>query len=430
MQLAQRKAIQPHRWRLFAWVAGITAFCLLVGAGGAAAALRFDEKHSNVLFEGVKVEDVPIDGMQFAAAKQRLLKEFDEPLDRPLPVRVEGRVFQTTPRKLGVSSDVLDVYRKAVSIQSEMPLLQRVWHRLSGKPVDKEFNVTFNYDEKKVDAFIDQIAKAVDKPAKDATLSVTDAGLKISEPVPGYALDKKTARETLSTVVVSPGISAELQGKVVKPAVTKESFKDILVVKVGENKLYHYKGEELLKVYGVATGLEEFPTPIGKFKIVNKRFMPTWVNPAKAPGKWGFNLPAKIPAGPGNPLGTRAMDLNSPGIRIHGTYADKSIGYNASHGCVRMRIADVEELFDRVGVGTQVIIMRAGPLRPIPAQVQGAQTEPLAEADGTAVPGVGTAPPPPPPAAPAPAAAPSPTPPAVPGVPAPPAGQGPIVPGA
>lgn len=55
MQLAQRKVIHPRKWRLFAWVAGITVCCLLVGAGGAAAALRFDEKHSKVLFEGVKV---------------------------------------------------------------------------------------------------------------------------------------------------------------------------------------------------------------------------------------------------------------------------------------------------------------------------------------------------------------------------------------
>jgi len=63
-----------------------------------------------------------------------------------------------------------------------------------------------------------------------------------------------------------------------------------------------------------------------------------------------------IAPGPGNPLGTRAIYLNAPGIRIHGTYSSSSIGTYASHGCIRMYIADSEELFDLVDTGTRVII--------------------------------------------------------------------------
>ena len=71
--------------------------------------------------------------------------------------------------------------------------------------------------------------------------------------------------------------------------------------------------------------------------------------------------PAKIvllPPGPGNPLGTRAMYLNAPGIRIHGTYDDASIGTYASHGCVRMHIPDAEWMFNTVDIGTPVLIIR------------------------------------------------------------------------
>ena len=105
----------------------------------------------------------------------------------------------------------------------------------------------------------------------------------------------------------------------------------------------------------MATGqLGIYPTPQGHFAIVAKRINPTWVNPAK--DTWGAGEPDFIPPGPDNPLGTRAMDLSAPGIRIHGTPADSSIGHYASHGCIRMHIWEAEDLFNRVEVGTPVII--------------------------------------------------------------------------
>ena len=78
------------------------------------------------------------------------------------------------------------------------------------------------------------------------------------------------------------------------------------------------------------------------------------MNPA--PTGWGAGEPATIPPGPGNPLGTRALYLNAPGIRIHGTYDTASVGTYASHGCIRMTISDSEDLYPRVPVGTTVLI--------------------------------------------------------------------------
>jgi L,D-transpeptidase ErfK/SrfK len=69
-------------------------------------------------------------------------------------------------------------------------------------------------------------------------------------------------------------------------------------------------------------------------------------------------MPASIPPGPGNPLGTRAMSLNASGILIHGTYASYSVGTYASHGCIRMLLSDVEALYPQVPVGTPVLIHR------------------------------------------------------------------------
>ncbi|MDQ3981917.1 MAG: L,D-transpeptidase, partial [Actinomycetota bacterium] len=71
------------------------------------------------------------------------------------------------------------------------------------------------------------------------------------------------------------------------------------------------------------------------------------------------------PPGPGNPLGLRAINWTAPAIRFHGTSALYSLGYNASHGCVRMSNEDVIELYDMIDVGTPIVSVVAGPFRPL-----------------------------------------------------------------
>lgn len=127
----------------------------------------------------------------------------------------------------------------------------------------------------------------------------------------------------------------------------------ILIVK-NRFKLYLYKHGKVFKTYPVAVGQPGYPTPSGDWRIVNKRYMPTWINPHLP---WSASMPHEIGPGPSNPLGTRAMDLSASGIRIHGTPASWSIGSPASHGCIRMYLSDAEEIFDLVAVGTPVDIV-------------------------------------------------------------------------
>lgn len=139
--------------------------------------------------------------------------------------------------------------------------------------------------------------------------------------------------------------------------VTVETLKYLLGyirIDVSERKLYLYSGDgQLVKTYGVAVGMPAHPTPIGTFRIITKQKNPVWNPPDSA---WAAGM-GPIPPGPGNPLGTRWMGLNSPGIGMHGTPAPSSIGTAASHGCIRMKIPDAEDLFDRVFVGTPVQIV-------------------------------------------------------------------------
>lgn len=374
-----------RRFQLLTWVAGLVSFVLVVGVGGAAAAVRMESANTKVSLNGLAVGGIDLAGLDKAAATKKLHGRFEAPLDTPINISLDGQLLQsTTRRELGASTNVDEVYARAVRLHQDIPSYKRLWYRITGMSLGHNFKVETRVDEGKAAGIVAKLAEAVNKAPVDASVSAVGGTPKIGDGIPGFALDEKAAIQVLQDASRKGAAAIALSGKPVAPAVTRENFKDVLIVKVGENKLYHYDGERLVKVYDVATGLPRYPTPIGQFKITQKRFRPTWVNPAKGPGQWGAKLPAKIGPGPGNPLGTRALNLNSPGIRIHGTTAENSMGYNASHGCIRMRMSDVEELFDLVEVGTPVIIQSAGPARLMPSPPKAPTIQDLVESNGIA----------------------------------------------
>jgi lipoprotein-anchoring transpeptidase ErfK/SrfK len=125
-----------------------------------------------------------------------------------------------------------------------------------------------------------------------------------------------------------------------------------IVVDRGANTLTLYRMGDVVKTYNVATGSPEYPTPAGDFEIQTMQENPTWTPPDSA---WAKDAEV-IPPGPDNPLGTRWMAINGT-VGIHGTNNPASIGYSVSHGCIRMRIPDVEELFSMVEIGTPVTVL-------------------------------------------------------------------------
>ena len=133
-----------------------------------------------------------------------------------------------------------------------------------------------------------------------------------------------------------------------------------IVIKRASNRLVLYrpggpKGMKVARRFGVATGQASYPTPLGSYEIVTKQRDPWWRPPDS---DWAEGA-EPIPPGPGNPLGTRWMGLSAPAVGIHGTPDAASIGYSASHGCIRMLVPQAEWLFDRVKEGTPVYILDA-----------------------------------------------------------------------
>jgi lipoprotein-anchoring transpeptidase ErfK/SrfK len=125
-----------------------------------------------------------------------------------------------------------------------------------------------------------------------------------------------------------------------------------IVVDLGDLKLYLYRGGKLVKSYSVAAGSSAYPTPTGSYVVTSKIMNPTWYPPNS---DWAKDA-EPIPPGIANPLGTRWIGTSAPGVGIHGTPDDSSIGSYASHGCIRMHIWEVEDLYERVVIGMPVII--------------------------------------------------------------------------
>jgi lipoprotein-anchoring transpeptidase ErfK/SrfK len=177
--------------------------------------------------------------------------------------------------------------------------------------------------------------------------SVARTGIKVDRPVTVARIVRSLRDPDRPLVHVS--------AHAVAPTKLPGDFGPIVVIRRGINELLLYDGPTLVRTFRVATGRAQYPTPTGRWEIVDMQYNPWW-RPPDSPWAQGLK---PIPPGPGNPLGTRWMGLNAAGVGIHGTPDAASIGYSASHGCIRMQIPDAEWLFGHVSVGTPVFIVDA-----------------------------------------------------------------------
>jgi lipoprotein-anchoring transpeptidase ErfK/SrfK len=324
-------------------------------AGAAFAGYRYDRARANRFLPGVHIAGVDVGGMSRLQAERALAGTASAILDRSIGVTAGTHSWKVSPRTLGTRVDVTGAVDRAMAASNAYAWPARLYHRLLNKPVVLNVALPVSYDDAAMSSFVHQAAGQVSGAPRDATLDFVDGRLIRQHARVGQTLRTTPATSALVALVKGTGSSITLPVVTVKPKVTDKSLGLTILVRISQNKLYLYRGLKLIKTYQVATGqLGIFPTPQGHFEVINKVENPTWINPA--PHGWGAGEPAQIGPGPGNPLGTRAMYLSAPGIRIHGTPDDASIGHWASHGCIRMHIPESEQLFNIVQIGTPVII--------------------------------------------------------------------------
>ena len=154
------------------------------------------------------------------------------------------------------------------------------------------------------------------------------------------------------------GTEVVIPGRFILPEGPREG----VVVNVAEMRLYFYPPTEegetpRVETYPIAVGRMDWKTPLGETRITEKVKDPAWYPPAsirREHAEAGDPLPSVVPPGPDNPMGTRKMRLGIPGYLIHGTNKPEGVGMRVTHGCIRMLPEDIESLFPRLPIGTQV----------------------------------------------------------------------------
>lgn len=282
---------------------------------------------------GVRVAGVRVAGLAPADAVAAVRAAFR----RPLPVAVDRTLVELDPAKIASAYVATAVARARIAAPgTDVRLVVAV----NGAPLR---------------AWLATVRKRVDRAPVDARVQLRDGRPYLSAARPGRALSTALlAEKVVAALKANTRLTVRMRAAPVAPGIAVSTTAETIVISRSINRLYLYDQAKLVRMFPVATGQSVYPTPLGVWHIVIKEKNPWWYPPVQ--DSWAKGL-KPVPPGPSNPLGTRWMGLNSPGIGIHGTDEPGSIGYSASHGCIRMHVPDAEWLYDHVGVGTTVYIL-------------------------------------------------------------------------
>jgi lipoprotein-anchoring transpeptidase ErfK/SrfK len=330
----------------------------LAGLGGAVYA--YDASHEETIAEGVRVAGIDVGGLTAAQAHARLRSDILLPLRRPIVVRRGERTWTLGWREARIAADLDSTVDQAVAASRSGNLLTRTLRDLTGKREDADLEPTVHFSRAAVIRLLDRIRKAIDREPVDAEVAISAAGVRPTPSRPGRAVRASELHRDIRAAIVTPDADREFVARArrVKPKVATSDLGDrygtILIVKRDAFRLELYKRLRLAKAYPIAVGKAGLETPAGRYTIQNKAIDPAWHVPDS---DWAGKLRGKvIPGGaPDNPIKARWLGVYD-GVGVHGTADDASIGSRASHGCIRMHIPDVEELYDEVPVGAPIYI--------------------------------------------------------------------------
>ena len=309
--------------------------CLLLIAGLLTASAAAAADTPTTIPVGVTIAGVQVGGLAPDVATATVEQGFE----LPLQLKVGTTTVLVTPNVLGAT-----------------PVIDKAIERALTAEPNSAIPLGVTVEPGAVAHFVGTLAQRFDRPAADAKVYLRNLRPWLSTERPGRKLVQRTAVHDINVALTDATRQpVVLVTTAVKPKVTRRNFGPVIVIRRSSNQLMLYDGVKYVRFFAVATGQSIYPTPLGRFAIVVKWRNPWWY-PPNSPWAQGQK---PIPPGPNNPLGTRWMGLSAPGVGIHGTPSDASIGYSVSHGCIRMHIPEAEWLFNHVEVGTTVFIVAA-----------------------------------------------------------------------
>jgi lipoprotein-anchoring transpeptidase ErfK/SrfK len=328
----------------------------------AAAMFAYDHSRRDRIAKGVTIAGVPVGGLSKADARAKLDRDLISELNKPVKIHSGSHSWTLSARRAGVTVDAANMVSQAVEASREGSIFTRTVRGLTGGSVHREIPLVLSYSHGSIRKLTAQIRTTVNRAPRDATVTPGGEGLEQVPSAAGLTVENRKLAVRIQHALVARGgarsISVPARG--VKPAVTTaqlaEKYPAYIVVNRDEFKLRFYEHLKLAKTYDVAVGMEGLETPAGLHHIEWEQVDPPWYVPKKA---WAGKLAGTVvPPGPDDPLKARFMSIEG-GAGIHGIDPSEydSIGHDASHGCVRMRIPDVIALYEKSPVGTPVYII-------------------------------------------------------------------------
>jgi lipoprotein-anchoring transpeptidase ErfK/SrfK len=335
-------------------VAGVVVLVL-----GAVAAYAYDSSQKDKIADGVTVGGVDVGGMDEAEAEQEVRRQLLGPLRHSLRVGYDGRHWELSGKALKVHASIATAVEQALSKSRDGGLPGRLVRYVTGGSLDEQVPADVTYSHSAVNRFVRHVAAAVDREARDATVEPSPDSLAVVRAKNGRKLRDVLLTRQLEAAVLNAGADHTIAARThfTKPEVTTKevaaAYPSYLTLDRGTFTLRLWKHLKLAKTYTVAVGQEGLETPEGLYHIQEKEENPSWHVPNSA---WAGDLAGQvIPPGPEDPIKARWLGIFE-GAGIHGTEETWSLGSAASHGCVRMSIPDVIELYPQVEVGTPIYI--------------------------------------------------------------------------
>lgn len=339
----------------------IIAASLAVLIVGAAALYLYDHGQRDTIAKGVKIAGIDVGGMSAKTAREKVRSELRSRLQQPIVVAYGKRRFTLHPATAKVGYDVQATVDEAIARSREGNIIGRSWRSLTGGTINANLAPKVTYSRQTVNRFVDGVVKELNRPPQDASLNYTASGLERVPGRDGLAINTTQLRNGVLFDIENQRYEGVLRpvAQRTRPKVTTSQlarkYPRVIIINRSDFTLTLYKNLKHFKSYGIAVGQAGLESPPGLHQVENKQVDPAWNVPNEA---WAGSLAGQvIPGGaPDNPLKARWIGF-FPGDGIHGTADDASIGSAASHGCIRMHVPDVEDLYDRVEVGDPVYVI-------------------------------------------------------------------------
>lgn len=324
------------------------AVCPVLLAGDVSAFGRFPQ--------GARIADLPVGGLTKPEALELCRAKLSSTAAAPLSLEVDGERWSVRAAEVGFQLDYQAMVDAAYDRAWNVSVTERMIRRFLGKPRAVNQPVVTRYDRDAVSAFVRRAIPSINCKPRNAYMDVSSGSAVLIKPRDGRETDINQVMAAVEQGLKTGNHDIEVPIVNRTPAkVQNFEIGKFVLVNQGTHTVRLYDREQLIAEWPCAVGSPKYPTCLGEWKVVKVEKNPTWYNRGST---WAENMPPSIGPGPNNPLGTRAITINGGGVLLHGTPDPSSVGYSVSHGCVRMRIPDVEALYPHCYIGMPVYIIK------------------------------------------------------------------------